>query len=47
MLTAREGALTEKECLEALKGMGTDGLATEFYKVFWNDIFAILIRALN
>ena len=39
-----EGALTEKECLEALKDMGTektpgtDGLPAEFYKVFWKDI---------
>ena len=51
--TVCEGALTEKECLEALKDMGTektpgtDGLPAEFYKVFWNDISAILIRALN
>ena len=36
-----EGALTEKECLEALKDMGTEktpgtnGLPAEFYKVFW------------
>ena len=48
-----EGALTEKECLEALKDMGTektpgtDGLPAEFYKVFWRNISAILIRALN
>ena len=52
-LTACEGVLTEKECLEALKDMGTektagtDGLPAEFYKVFWNDISAILIGALN
>ena len=52
-LTMCEGALTEKECLEALKGMGTektsgtDGFPAEFYKVFWNDISAILTRALN
>ena len=51
--TACERALTKKECLEALKDMGTektpeaDGLPAEFYKVFWNDISAILIRALN
>ena len=48
-----KGALTEKECLEALKDMGTektpgtDGLPAEFYEVFWKDISAILIRALN
>ena len=29
------------------KTPGTDGLPAEFYEVFWNDIFAILIRALN
>ena len=52
-LAACEGVLTEKECLEALKDMGTektpgtDGLPAEFYKVFWNDISAILIGALN
>ena len=52
-LTVCEGALTEKECLEALKDMGTektpgtDSLPAEFYKVFWKDISAILIRALN
>ena len=48
-----EGALTEKECLEALKDMesdktpGTDGLPAEFYKVFWKDISTILIKSLN
>ena len=48
-----EGALTEKECLEAPKDMGTektpgtDGLPAECYKVFWKDISAILIRALG
>ena len=52
-LAACEGVLTEKECLEALKAMGTektlgtDGLPAEFYKVFWNDISTILIGALN
>ena len=29
------------------KTPGTDGLPAGFYKVFWNDISAILIRALN
>ena len=48
-----EGALTEKECLEALMSMdsnktpGTDGLPAEFYKVFWKDISHFLIPALN
>ena len=52
-LTVYEGALTERECLEALNDMGTektpgtDSLPAEFYKVFWKDISAILIRALN
>ena len=51
--TACEGALTKKECLKALKDMGTEktpeaeSLPAEFYKVFWNDKSAILIRALN
>ena len=40
-LSACEGALTEKECLEALKDMGTektpgtDGSLTKFYKLLW------------
>ena len=48
-----EGALTEKECLEALMSMdsnkttGLDGLPAEFYKVFWKDIFHSLFPALN
>ena len=48
-----EGLLTEKECLEAVKSMelgkspGTDGLPTEFYKVFWKDISPFLISSLN
>ena len=29
------------------KTPGTDGLPAEFYRVFWNDISAILIGALN
>ena len=29
------------------KTTGTDSLLPEFYKVFWNDISAILIGALN
>ena len=48
-----EGPLTTNECTEALKDMGsdktpgTDGLPAEFYKVFLNDISALLIAALN
>ena len=51
--TLCEGALTQKECLEALKKMesektpGTDGLPAEFYKVFWKYISSFLISALN
>ena len=39
-----EGLLTEQECAAALKEMknqkspGSDGLTTEFYKIFWNNI---------
>ena len=46
-------ALTQKECLEALKKMesdkmpGTDGLPAEFYEIFWKDISPFLISALN
>lgn len=49
VLTAGEGAFTEKECLEKLKDVGTrktpgtDGLPAEFYF----DICAIPVRVLN
>ena len=45
--------LSFKECLEALKSMasekspGTDGLPSEFYKVFWEEIGESLTSALN
>ena len=48
-----EGPLSSKECLEALKSMasekspGTDGLPSEFYKVFWEEIGESLTSALN
>ena len=48
-----EGLLTEKECLEAVKSMesgkspGTDGLPTEFDKVFWRDVSPFLISPFN
>ena len=48
-----EGLLTEKECLEAVKSMesgkspGTDGLPTEFDKVFWRDVSPFLISSFN
>ena len=48
-----EGQLTENECLNALKDMknnkspGSDGLTTEFYKIFWNDIKPYYIKSIN
>ena len=48
-----EGLLTEVECTNALKQMqnnkspGSDGLTTEFYKIFWTDIKHYLIPSLN
>ena len=39
-----EGILTEQECVKAIKEMknqkspGSDGITTEFYKLFWNEI---------
>ena len=48
-----EGNLTEYECGLSLKDMknnkspGSDGITTEFYKLFWNDIKTYLINSLN
>ena len=48
-----EGLLTELECRNALKDMepdkspGTDGLPSEFYQIFWNDVSKPLLEALN
>ena len=48
-----EGFLTEYECGLSLKNMnnnkspGSDGITTEFYKLFWNDIKKYLINSLN
>ena len=48
-----EGLLSAEECLLSLKSMesgkspGTDGLPTEFYKIFWNNVSTFLIDALN
>ena len=48
-----EGQLTENESLNALKDMnnnkspGSDGLTTEFYKIFWNDIKPYYIKSIN
>ena len=48
-----EGLITEGECLSALKQMksnkspGLDGIPSEFYKFFWNDIKHIVLDSLN
>ena len=48
-----EGLLTEHECFSALKDMkngkspGSDGITTEFYKLFWKYIKLFLINSLN
>ena len=48
-----EGFLTEYECSIALKQMqnnkspGSDGISTEFFKIFWNDIKTFLVNSLN
>ena len=44
-----EGQLTEMECLESSmdsgKSPGADGLPAEFYKIFWKDVAATLIKS--
>ena len=48
-----ERVLTEYECANALRNMkyntsqSSDGMTTEFYKIFWNDIKKFLSDALN
>ena len=48
-----EGIVTEYECACALKQMnnnkspGSDGLTTEFFKIFWNDIKQFYVKSLN
>ena len=48
-----EGSLTRAECLKARKEMdtnktpGSDGLPTEIYKIFWNDIADFLLGSIN
>lgn len=48
-----EGVLTELECVTALKEMknkkspGSDGLTTEFYKIFWKDIKRFYLDSIN
>ena len=33
--------------MESVKFPGTDGIPTEFYKVFWDDLSPSLVAALN
>ena len=48
-----EGILTIEECAFALKNMkngkspGSDGLTTEFFKIFWNTIKSFYINSIN
>ena len=45
--------LTDYECSMVLKEMknnksqGSDGISTEFYKLFWNDIKMFYVKSLN
>ena len=51
--TLCEGLISEKECFEAIKTMskdktpGSDGLPTNFYQLFWEDIKGILCNVFN
>ena len=48
-----EGPIKEDEAIKALKDMknnkspGSDGITTEFYKIFWKDIKAFYINSIN
>ena len=48
-----EGCISEHVCLLALKekknnkSPGSDGISTEFYKIFWNDIKLYYVNSLN
>ena len=48
-----EGAFSKEECPKALKNMknnktpGLDGFTSEFYQLFWNDVYIYLVRSLN
>ena len=50
---ALEGIITQRKCEEALRNMkdnkspGSDGLPSEFYKIFWQDIKKLVIGPLN
>jgi hypothetical protein len=48
-----KGKITYKECLKALKSLsngktpGQDGITTDFYKFFWNDISSLVLDSIN
>ena len=48
-----EGNITEYECACALRDMnnnkspGSDGITTEFFKIFWNDLKYFYVNSLN
>ena len=48
-----EGNITEYECACALRDMnnnkspGSDGITTEFFKIFWNDLKSFYVNYLN
>ena len=48
-----KGPVSEYECASALKAMqnnkspGSDGITTEFYKIFWSDIKSYYVKSLN
>ena len=48
-----EGKLSEYKCAMPLKGMnnnkspGSDGLTTEFFKIFWNTIKTFYLDSIN
>lgn len=48
-----KGLITYSECLKSLKSLpngktpGIDGLTTDFYKFFWNDIHSLVLMSIN
>ena len=48
-----EGMLTIEECTQAVNGMkknkspGSDGLPSDFYKMFWPEVKYLVVNALN
>jgi exonuclease III len=51
--TLTKGIITYQECLKALKSLsngktpGADGITTDFYKFFWNDISNLVLESIN